>query len=161
MICTDVSLSGETSAACRQGGRISRSFTGYYLTAHRRPVRLKVQHCSLGRRFPHSALTDNVTGQDSDELRWRAETGWLLQKTTDKRDKNTHTAGAICFAYTRLRVSNHLWYGFVCDRESQCQTNKLTLKYTTKLQIINHVTFWFNSTVWPVSEEIIITLKEL
>lgn len=69
---------GRTSPACRQRDRISGSFAGYYLTAHRRPVRLKVQHSGRGWRSPPTPrCLDNVTGQDSDEPRWRSRTGWL------------------------------------------------------------------------------------
>lgn len=103
------SVKAKTSAASRQRGRKSRSSAGYYLTAHRRPVRLQVQPSSSRWRSPTQRC--RIMWQDETVMRrdGRVETVWLLQQTTDKRDKNTHWVLSVVVAQGFWRQRSVTW----------------------------------------------------
>lgn len=113
LISTDAFVSGETSAECRQRGRISRSF-GWMLSdspQKARPSQSSAQHPPL--TLPHSALPDNVTGHDSDELRWRSTLADVYSGRLVKGSE-THTE---CCLFWLCKHSNPITrrYGFACD----------------------------------------------
>lgn len=75
------------------------------------PSQSSAQHPTL--TLPHSALPDNVTGHDSDELRWRSTLADVYSGGLVKGSE-THTE---CCLFWLCKDSNPITrrYGFVCD----------------------------------------------
>ena len=129
VICTDVSLSGETSAACPQRGRIVRSFARYHLTAHRRLVRLKVQQSSHGWRF--STQGCRVMWHDKTVMSWDGRWDRLTFTMDGWYKGQKHTVSTICcgckrvclpsLSYRRLSVTQRQVAIKICKKASNNQ----------------------------------------
>lgn len=124
------------------------------------PQKARLSQSSAGQpplTLPHSALLDNVTGQDRSGLRWSSRGRLTFTAGDWSKGTQTHPEFSRAQGFTCQTLCD---VGLSVTGAVGVKRNKLDLKYTAKHQIINYVTFWFNSSVWPSFKEITIALKE-